>query len=252
MRAAGETQYRILAIPTHGYPGSERISLLHEGEPADWQIEDGRHGQREIVAKTGAGELRFSLTTEIDDAAEPASAEDTARYLEASRYVDVDAVRAFASERFGGAEPRVAVEALLRWIGRSFSYSPNLSEIDDTATDTLRKSGGMCRDYAHVTIALCRALGIPARYVSVYAPRLEPQDIHAVTEVFIDDAWWLVDATFLAPRCTMVRIATGIDAEETAWATNTGSGVKFESLTVNATTDEASEVEPSDEWLQLL
>lgn len=251
LRAAQPTEYRILATPVPAYGASERIELSVDGDPIEWEFAPGRHGQREVVAATAAGTLRFSLVAEIEGEAEPIAGEETGRYLESSRYVDVDAVRAFASERFGGAEPRIAVEAIVRWIARSFSYRPELSAIDDSATDSLKKSGGMCRDYAHVTIALCRALGIPARYVSVYAPQLQPQDIHAVCEVFIDERWWLVDATFLAPRQSMVRIATGLDAEETAWATNTGAGVSFERLSVHATSETPMDVEPSDAWVQL-
>lgn len=251
LHSAHPTEYRILATPVPDYDARESLKITHDGEPVDWEYVDGRHGQREIRVATQAGDLSFSVRAEIDGQAPAAEPEDTDRYLQPSRYVDVDAVRAFASERFGGAETRVAVEAIVRWIGRSFEYRPELSEIDDTSTQSLKKSGGMCRDYAHVTAALCRALDIPARYVSVYAPQLQPQDFHAVTEVFVDDGWWLVDATFLAPRAGMIRIATGLDAGETAWATNSGSGVTMRALRVDATSDETLEVEPTDEWVQL-
>ncbi|WP_293695654.1 transglutaminase family protein [uncultured Agrococcus sp.] len=251
LRAAHPTEYRILATPVPAYAARERVVVAFDGEEIVPETVEERHGQRELRVSTPAGELSFSLQAEIEGSAPIPWMDDPQRYAATSRYVDVDAVRAFASERFGGAEPRVAVEAIVRWIARSFEYRPELSDLDDTSTDSLQKSGGMCRDYAHVTIALVRALGIPARYVSVYAPQLQPQDFHAVAEVFIDEQWWLVDATFLAPRASMIRISTGLDAEETAWATNTGSGVTLRSMRVDATNDETLEIESSDEWVQL-
>lgn len=257
LRAPGPTDFTLLALPANGYGSLDRLSLTFDGQPVEHDIVDGRHGQREIRCSVPAGELTFELATEIEGHAPASEAGDTARYLESSRYIDVDSVRAFASERFGAVgrdgmtAERLAVEAIVRWIGRSFQYRPELSAIDDTSTDTMRKSGGMCRDYAHVTIALCRALGIPARYVSVYAPHLQPQDFHAVAEVFVDDAWWVVDATFLAPRSQLVRISTGLDASETAWATNSGVGVQLTQMGVWAASAEATEVEPSDAWMPL-
>jgi transglutaminase-like putative cysteine protease len=67
---------------------------------------------------------------------------------------------------------------------------------------------GVCRDYAHLVIASLRALSVPARLVAVYAPGCQPMDFHAVAESFVDGAWRVVDATCLAPRQSMVRIAT--------------------------------------------
>ena len=89
------------------------------------------------------------------------------------------------------------------------------------AVETLETRAGVCRDYAHVTAALLRALDVPARLVSVYAPQLHPMDFHAVVEALVDDRWVVVDSTRLAPRRGMVRMATGRDATDTAFETNT-------------------------------
>lgn len=250
------TDFSLLVTPAVQYRAELTVQVRHDGELTTVQTGEARHGAQEITLSTPEGEMSVSVAANVAEHIEPIEAESVDRYLRSSRYVDVDAVREFAAERFGGGRAghvsdRTKVESIIRWIERGFSYRPELSAIDDSATDTLRKSGGMCRDYAHVTIALARALGIPARYVSVFAPGLVPQDFHAVTEVFIDDAWWVVDATRLAPRAPMVRIATGLDAQETAWVTNSGSGVEFVRLTVNATADEPHEIEPVDEWVQL-
>jgi transglutaminase-like putative cysteine protease len=78
----------------------------------------------------------------------------------------------------------------------------------------------VCRDFTHLAISLCRALNIPVRAVSAYALDLDPPDFHAVTEVFVDGAWWLVDPTRLAPVEGMVRIAEGRDGADIAFLTS--------------------------------
>jgi transglutaminase-like putative cysteine protease len=83
----------------------------------------------------------------------------------------------------------------------------------------LLRGAGVCRDYAHLVLALLRALRVPARLVAVYAPGCDPMDFHAVVEAFVEDGWYVVDATALAPRSSLVRIATGRDAADTAFLT---------------------------------
>ena len=77
----------------------------------------------------------------------------------------------------------------------------------------------MCRDFAHLVIALLRARNVPARLVAVYAPGLSPMDFHAVVEAAVDGRWRVVDATAMAPRETLLRISTGRDASDTAFLT---------------------------------
>lgn len=93
----------------------------------------------------------------------------------------------------------------------------------------------MCRDYAHLVVALLRALSIPARLVAVYAPGCSPMDFHAVAEAIIDDEWVVVDATRLAPRQSFVRIATGRDAADTAFLDNHRGSIALRSYEVTAT-----------------
>lgn len=95
----------------------------------------------------------------------------------------------------------------------------------------------MCRDYAHLCVALLRGLGIPARLVAVYAPGLAPMDFHAVAEAWIGDAWRVVDATTLAPRSTLVRIATGRDAADTAFLTVVSGRADLVDVEVTAVAD---------------
>jgi transglutaminase-like putative cysteine protease len=94
---------------------------------------------------------------------------------------------------------------------------------------------GVCRDYAHLAVALLRALEIPARLAAVYAPGLDPMDFHAVAEAGIDGAWYVVDATLLAPRRSLVRIATGRDAADTSFLSSYGGPVTLEAMSVTAT-----------------
>jgi transglutaminase-like putative cysteine protease len=95
----------------------------------------------------------------------------------------------------------------------------------------------VCRDYAHLVVALLRAVNVPARLVSVYAPGLSPMDFHAVAEAFVDGHWRVVDATCLAPRQTLVRIATGRDAADTAFLDNHKGAIELTNMTVTATSD---------------
>jgi transglutaminase-like putative cysteine protease len=103
---------------------------------------------------------------------------------------------------------------------------------------TFASSQGVCRDYAHLTIALLRARDLPARMASVYAPGLSPMDFHAVVEAYVDGAWYVVDATRLAPRQSLVRIATGRDASDVAFLTNHWTGLTLNDVSVTATSEE--------------
>ena len=105
-------------------------------------------------------------------------------------------------------------------MGSRLDYVPGSSDPIDGAVDTLLAGRGVCRDYAHLVVALLRAVNVPARLVAVYAPGCQPMDFHAVAEAFVDGQWRVVDATCLAPRQTMVRISTGRDAADTAFLDN--------------------------------
>jgi transglutaminase-like putative cysteine protease len=103
------------------------------------------------------------------------------------------------------------------WINRHVDYIAGVSTAESAADHTFTVRAGVCRDFTHLAITFCRALSIPARAVSAYAVDLQPPDFHAVVEVFLEDQWWLVDPTRLAPVEGMVRIATGRDAADIAF-----------------------------------
>ncbi|WP_072313017.1 transglutaminase-like domain-containing protein [Agrococcus sp. Marseille-P2731] len=237
MSLVGDTEFVLLALPAEAYGSDDRISVVVDGAPVEWRIAEGAHDTRQLLFTAPAGRLDVEVESTLQSLQRPVEGADPARYLADSRYVEASALRGFVDERFGRASGFEAVDAMRNWIARGFTYSPALSAIDDTAVSTMQKAGGMCRDYAHVMIALARAAGIPARYAGVYAPGLTPPDFHAVAEVHVDGDWWVVDPTGLAPRGSLIRIATGADALETAWATTTGNPVRLTSLSVEAADD---------------
>ena len=108
---------------------------------------------------------------------------------------------------------------------------------------------GVCRDFAHLAVGLARALGIPARLVAAYAPGLSPMDFHAVVEAHVEGAWHVVDPTHLAPRASLLRIATGRDAADTAFADVVQGLATLDRMEVRAVLDG---VLPRDEWGDLV
>ncbi len=170
---------------------------------------------------------------------------DQLTYLRPSRYCPSDHIVGFAVAEFGHVPGgRARVEAVADWIYDRVGYVAGSSAVHDTAEDTLLTGQGVCRDFAHLGITLCRALQIPARFVGVYAPGLTPMDFHAVFEAWVDGDWWLYDATRKVPRPSLVRIATGRDAADAAFASVLGGIASLESIEITAT---VSGVLPEDD-----
>lgn len=148
---------------------------------------------------------------------------DVLSYLNPSRYCESDKLYRFAFEEFGQLLPGYSrVTAICNWTFDQLSYTPGSTGPTTTACDVLLQRTGVCRDYAHVAISLCRAMGIPARYVSGYAVNLQPPDFHGFFEAYLDNRWFLFDATRLAPVGGFVRIGTGRDAADVAFASIRG------------------------------
>ena len=139
------------------------------------------------------------------------------RYLRPSRYCPSDRFERFVEREFGELEGGDKVAAILAWIAAHADYRPGVSDSASTAMDTFVDRAGVCRDFAHLAIALCRAADIPARAVSAYAWKLKPPDLHAVAEVYVGGRWRLVDPTCKAPIEGLVRVATGLDAADIAF-----------------------------------
>jgi len=145
-------------------------------------------------------------------------------FLHPSRYCQSDLLRREAFGLFGHIDtPYAVASGISDWIYQNVAYVSGSSEESSSAIDTLKSRQGVCRDFAHLGIALCRAMSVPARYVACYAHQLQPPDFHAVFEVCIG-GWWLVfDPTRLAPLNGLVRIATGRDAADAAVCTIFGT-----------------------------
>jgi transglutaminase-like putative cysteine protease len=133
------------------------------------------------------------------------------------------------------ADVNSRVASITEWIRERISYVPGSSDVHDSAEDTLLTGMGTCRDFAHLGIALCRATGIPARFAAVYAPGLYPMDFHAVFESLELGRWRVHDATGLAPRTSLVRIATGRDAADAAFSAVNSGVVSMDGIEVTAT-----------------
>jgi len=142
-------------------------------------------------------------------------------FLLPSRFCPSDKFMRFAQREFGGAGDGVTrVMSMLEWIYRNVDYVVGVSDAETTAERTFVDRAGVCRDFAHLGITFARALGIPARAVSAYALQLDPPDFHAIFEVYIENDWWLIDPTRLAPIEGIVRIGSGRDASDIAFLTS--------------------------------
>ena len=149
-------------------------------------------------------------------------------YLFGSRYCASDRLQSFALEEFGNSMGGERILAIMDWIAQNLTYRFGVSDAQTTALDTMVDRAGICRDFAHVLVALARASGLPARYVSVYAPEVEPQDFHAIAEVFLADpdagggAWYALDPTGMAKPQEMAKIGIGRDAADVSFMTSFG------------------------------
>lgn len=151
-------------------------------------------------------------------------------YLMPSRFCPSDRFNAFVDTEFSGLAGGACVAAIRDWVAQHLSYEPGASTAATCATDTFVQRSGVCRDYAHLVIALARAASIPARYASVYAPDVSPPDFHAVAEVYLGGAWRLVDATGMAAAPEVAKIGVGRDAADIPFLSSFGSAELLEQV----------------------
>lgn len=214
----------------------EQLTVLVDGEPVQVEeIVDGLtrlHRCRNVP--TGALTLDYRCTVDGSAPAADVTALDEVVFLRPSRYVDSDTLAPVATASFGSLSGKELLDAVALWVNQNLQYVSGSSRPTDGAVDTFLARQGVCRDFAHLVIAMLRAVNVPARLVSVYAPGLQPMDFHAVAEALIDGKWQLVDATSMAPRTSMVRIATGRDASDTAFLTVAAGQVQLGQMQVTA------------------
>ncbi len=219
------------------------VNAAHTLEPLN-SYPEGNRLFRIAIQQAGAIQLSYHavvrnsyrILNDLMHAEASLAAMDTSvfTYLHPSRYCQSDKLFRFANHQFGKIDnPFSQVLAITEWIHRNVEYLSGSTNAETSAYDTVTQQAGVCRDFAHLGIALCRALTIPARYCSVYAYQLVPQDFHACFEAYLSGNWFVFDATKLAPLNGFVKVAVGRDAADTAIA-NLFGNIYGNSLIVNS------------------
>jgi transglutaminase-like putative cysteine protease len=220
---------------------SERLAVVNNTVPATAQEIAGSDGGRQhlITARPGTLSVSYEATVVRSAAptAEPVTGAQLSVAVRPSRYCPSDRMAGFARSHFGDIpDERDRVRAICAYLWEHVSYEATTDDPSTDAVDTLLAGRGVCRDFAHLVTALCRAVEIPARMAVVYAPGLSPMDFHAVVETVIGGHWCVWDATRLAPRPTLVRISTGRDAADVAFSTVISGRAELTGLEITATT----------------
>lgn len=198
------------------------------------RLDDDSTGERRVVL-AAEGRVQIHYLAEVEVASRvwelenaPAMAirdlpSEALPYLRPSHYCPSDRFESFVEREFSTLSGGDKVKAILAWIAEHIDYRSGVSDSATTARDTFIDRAGVCRDFSHLAISLCRAADIPARAVSAYAWKLEPADLHAVAEVYLGGRWRLIDPTGKAPIDGLVRVATGRDAADIAFMTIFGN-----------------------------
>jgi transglutaminase-like putative cysteine protease len=250
LHAKGDAQLILsLAVADVSSATEQLIVRVNEEEVPVREVLD-QHGTRLHLVEVTQGRVAVSYDVVVNGHNELGACDeiDQIRYLRQSRYCESDQLGPTARDKFEGLSGPELLNAVRDWVFKQLRYVPGSSRSADGAIHALIARQGVCRDFAHLAIALLRSLDVPARLASVYAPQLSPMDFHAVAEAYIDGRWVVVDPTGRAPRQPMIRIATGRDAADIAWLTVIGAQVNFGSLSVTAECDEEFE----DDHAQLI
>jgi len=197
---------------------------------------DQAHGNRYARLRAGPGHLtvRYDATVDIahyfsaaDSIGEVAIADlppETLPYIFPSRYCQSDRLQQVVRDEFGGLQPGYGrVRAIRDWVQQRTRFLSGSSVATTSAVDTLNQQVGVCRDFAHLMIAICRALNIPARFVTGIDygadPSFGPTDFHAYVEAFLGGRWYLFDPTGMTVPMGLIRLGTGRDAADVSFAT---------------------------------
>ncbi len=158
--------------------------------------------------------------------------EDTLLYLLGSRYCETDLLMQTAWQLFGGTVPGHArVQAICDYVHNHIAFNYQNARCTRTAYDAFREGTGVCRDYAHLGIAFCRCMNIPARYCTGYLgdvgtlPPYPPGDFSGWFEAFIGGRWYTFDPRHNEPKMSRVLMARGRDAADVAIVTTFGPGI---------------------------
>ena len=215
-------------------PGQTLIaeSLLVEPRMPYRCYTDAATGNRFLRLEAEAGKFKLVYRAIVDRsvaAMAPVTPEvavhdipaDVLHYVTPTRYCESDLLSADAQALFGAMAPGLQrVQAISDWVQNNITYQLGASDATTSAADVFARRSGVCRDFAHLSIAFCKALNIPARMVSGYALFADPPpDFHAVFEAYVGGRWVMFDPTGMTPIEHVVRIATGRDAKDVAFAT---------------------------------
>jgi len=215
----------------------ERLQI---SQPVESRLhEDPATGNRQLLLQAQPGPLTLTYDAEVTlrhKVMDPATLEEVpvARlppavlpYLYPSRYCQSDRLLRLAFDEFGRLPPGHArVQAIRDWVAQRVTFTSNTSDASTAAVDTLVSRVGVCRDFAHLMIALCRASNIPARFTTGTdygaPPELGPPDFHAYVEVFLSGGWVIFDPSSTAIPMGCMRLSTGRDAADVAFASMFG------------------------------
>lgn len=222
--------------PLHGVAHEVLEESLVTSPTPDTRLWLDVHGNptRRLMAPAGRFFFDFNARVRVepnapvpDDAVQMAPADlpgETLIYTVPSRYCQSDMLTRMAISEFGNLPPGGArVNTIAQWIHNKVEYRYSTTDAMTSAYDTATQRIGVCRDFAHLLISFCRALGVPARYMSGYCLELDPPDFHAYAQVFLSGKWHNVDATFAGLRPALVPIAIGRDAADVAMTTLWGN-----------------------------
>ncbi|WCM94131.1 transglutaminase family protein [Acidovorax sp. NCPPB 2350] len=254
----------------HDGPGADFVFNIHAARTACQDVRDERlaiepptatqlhtdpaTGTRRLRLHATPGPLALAYAATVDmahHAADPARIAEVPvgelppevlDYVLPSRYCQSDRLVTLAAREFGHLRPGYGrVQAICDWVRGHVAFRPNTSTSTTSALDTFVERVGVCRDFAHLMIALCRAANIPARMATGtdYGadPALGPPDFHAYVEAFLGGRWYVFDPSGTAIPMGMVRLATGRDAADVAIATIFG-GVQSQAPRIRARAEE--------------
>lgn len=225
----GNTTYRSMLMPG-------RNEIRHDALVAVSSLPDNRNVPGEIVPVS-------ELPPEV------------LRYTLPSRYCDSDKLLDLAWQNFGQITNALQrVQTICDWVHNNIEYRLLSGRSDLSASEVIARRYGVCRDFAHAAIALCRAFNLPARYVTGHLPDIayvDPgtaMDFHAYFEVYLGDEWFTFDARYNVPRIGRVKIAQGSDAVDGAFATIYGAAtlIHFEVWAYQVNPKEVSVGDPID------
>ncbi|WP_111767223.1 transglutaminase-like domain-containing protein [Nakamurella deserti] len=251
---SSDVALQVAVAPSPGLTVRDGLVVTLDGRPLPVTETRTHTGTRMHLLRAPAGRLSIRYEATVTGRADPVpvTAAEVWEYLRPSRFVESDRFNDVAGELFGGVgDPARLLSAVSSWVGGALSYVPGSSGPMDGAGQTMDLGAGVCRDYAHLVAAMLRARGMAARVVAVYAPGCAPMDFHAVVEADLGGRWQVLDATLLAPRQTLVRIATGRDAADTAFMSSNGGSVVLDRSEVFAVVDGELPVDDLDSLVPL-